>query len=149
MSPSTPRLTIAPEAEPDEATQRAISDGLDAYNDTMAPGANPLAPWLVGRDGAGAAQAGPRGVTVFDWLCVKWLWAAEPYRGRGVGTRLLSDAEAIAREWGCFASYLDTFSFQAPGFYERLGYREFGRLEAFPTGHARIWFMKRLAGAGG
>ena len=30
--------------------------------------------------------------------------------------------------------YVDSFSFQAPGFYKKLGYREYGRLKGFPTG---------------
>jgi len=53
-------------------------------------------------------------------------------------------AEAAARAQGCRGAYLDAFTFQAPKFYERLGYQEFGRLDDFPPGHARIWFTKAL-----
>ena len=49
----------------------------------------------------------------FDWLFVQWLWVAEPYRSQRIGSRLLAGAEAAAREKGCRAAYLDTFSFQA------------------------------------
>jgi GNAT superfamily N-acetyltransferase len=52
----------------------------------------------------------------FDWLFVQWLWVAEPYRSQGIGSRLLAGAEPAAREKGCRAAYLDTFSFQAPNF---------------------------------
>jgi hypothetical protein len=57
---------------------------------------------------------------------------------------LLAGAEAAAREKGCRGAYLDTFTFQAPKFYDRHGYLEFGRLNDFPSGHARIWFWKAL-----
>jgi GNAT superfamily N-acetyltransferase len=83
-------------------------------------------------------------VLAFEWLFVNWLWVADAYRKHGVGSKLMSGAEAAAREAGCHAAYLDTFTFQAPKFYERLGYREFGRLDDFPPGHSRIWFSKAL-----
>jgi len=55
-----------------------------------------------------------------------------------------SRAEAIGRKRGCNSIYLDTFSFQAPKFYKKLGYSEFGRLNGFPPGHTRIWLSKSL-----
>jgi len=141
---SSSPLQLMSETAPDQATARAISAGLDAYNDSMAPGGNWKPLWIVGRDDAGSVQAGLRGVTDYGWLFVIWLWVAEPYRRQRVGSQLLSDAEAIARERRCSHSYLDTFSFQAPEFYKRRGYQEFGRLEGFPPGHARIWLSKTL-----
>ena len=137
-------LRLVPEAEPDAATARTIEAGLDAYNDSIAPGGDWNSLWIIGRDEAGSPRAGLRGVTAYDWLFVIWLWVAEEHRRQGVGSRLLSDAETIARERGCGGCYLDTFSFQAPAFYERCGYREFGRLNDFPRGHSRIWLFKRL-----
>ena len=137
-------LRLIPEAEPDAATARAIEAGLDAYNDSIAPGGDWKSLWIIGRDEAESPRAGLRGVTAYDWLFVIWLWVAEPFRRQGVGSRLLSGAEAIARERRCSSCYLDTFSFQAPEFYKRHGYHEFGRLEDFPPGHARIWFSKTL-----
>ena len=139
-----PPLQLTQETAPDEATARAISAGLEAYNNSIVPGGKWEPLWIVGRDDAGSVQAGLRGVTEFDWLFVVWLWVGEGYRRQGVGSRLLSEAEAIARERQCSYCYLDTFSFQAPEFYKRRGYQEFGRLEAFPPGHARIWLSKTL-----
>jgi hypothetical protein len=40
-------------------------------------------------------------------------------------------AELYAVERGCTDALLDTFSFQARPFYEKLGYRVFGMLERF------------------
>jgi hypothetical protein len=52
--------------------------------------------------------------------------------------------EEKARELGAKNAYLDTFSFQAPGFYEKLGYQTFGELPAFPPGHERFYMKKEL-----
>jgi GNAT superfamily N-acetyltransferase len=140
----TARLTLAPEASPDEATVRAIAAGLRAHDARFVPQADWTPRWIIGRDGGGAAQAGVRFLIGFDWLFVQWLWVAEPYRKQGIGSRLLAQAEAAARDAHCRASYVDTFTFQAPKFYERRGYREFGRLDDYPLGHARIWLSKAL-----
>ncbi len=98
--------------------------------------------WIIGRDGNGTVQAGLNGQTFFNWMFVQWLWVAEPFRLQKVGSELLLKAEEIARERQCIGSYLDTFTFQAQGFYERHGYKEFGRLNNIPPGHARIWLSK-------
>ena len=43
--------------------------------------------------------------------------------------------------------YLSTYSFEAPRFYEKLGYEIFGRLEDFPPGHTKFYMRKSLAPA--
>jgi hypothetical protein len=40
--------------------------------------------------------------------------------------------------------WLDSFSFQAPGFYKKLGYSVFGTLPDFPKGETRYFFSKRF-----
>ena len=53
-------------------------------------------------------------------------------------------AEAVARERGCIGARLDTYSFQARGFYEKRGYRVVGTIEDCPPGHARHTMAKRF-----
>lgn len=45
----------------------------------------------------------------------------ESGRGKDIGTRIMLAAEDEAIKRGCIGSTLDTFSFQALGFYEKLG----------------------------
>lgn len=90
------------------------------------------------------SRGGLVGATNFGWLFVKYLAVDEALRGRGVGARLLERAETIALQRGCVGAWLDTFSFQAPDFYRRMGYAEFGRLDECPKGHARHFFAKWL-----
>ena len=137
-------LEICVEAAADEAAERAICDGLTAFNESLAPGANWRALSIYARDETGVVQGGLTGSSYYDWLFVKWLWVAEPFRRRGVGSQLLTRAEEVARERNVGAVYLDTFTFQAPAFYEKHGYREFGRLDDAVHGHAHLWLAKRL-----
>jgi len=92
----------------------------------------------------GKIVGGLVGETFFGWLFVSLLWIADQHRGKGFGKSLVEAAEAEARKRGACRVYLDTFSFQAPGFYEKMGYREFGRLKEFPAGHDRVWMSKAL-----
>ena len=143
-SKQTPLLTFATETSPSEETIRSIEAGLTAHARGLGLRTDWSPHWVVGRDKGGAVQAGIRFVLAFEWLFVNWLWVADAYRKHGIGSQLMASAEAAARAQGCRAAYLDTFTFQAPNFYQRLGYREFGQLDDFPPGHSRIWFSKAL-----
>ena len=140
----TPLLTLAEETSPDEATIRAIEAGLTAHATGLGLPTDWSPRWIIARDKGQVVQGGIRFVLAFEWLFVNWLWVADAYRKHGIGSQLMAGAETAARDQGCRAAYLDTFTFQAPKFYERLGYREFGRLNDFPPGHSRIWFSKAL-----
>ena len=84
------------------------------------------------------------GATYWDWLHVDLMWIKDELRGRGYGHQLLTLAEDEARRRGAKHAHLDTFSFQAPGFYEKHGYRVFGQLQGFPAGHQRYFLTKEL-----
>ena len=70
---------------------------------------------------------------------------AAPLRSQGNGTRLLRAAEDYAVERGCFAATLETASFEARPFYEKLGYEVFASLEDYPPGHTKFYLRKQLA----
>ena len=80
------------------------------------------------------------------WLFVHLLGVAPEARGRGVGRALMKGAEEVARSRGCLGIWLDTYSFQAPGFYAKLGFEEIGRIPDYPPGQARIFLARRLDG---
>jgi ribosomal protein S18 acetylase RimI-like enzyme len=75
---------------------------------------------------------------------VRHLWVAEGHRRRGYGRTLLTAAEDEARRRGCRRVVVTTHSFQAPGFYQRLGYRHIATVEGYPEGHAKLTFIKPL-----
>lgn len=142
-------VSISIEAAPDDATVSAISDGLNAYNAAASGSATPPETlWLVARHTDGGVVGGIRARIARGWIEVEWLWVAEAHRGGGLGTSLLARAEAEGEARGCRGAFLWTYSFQAPGFYGKQGYTEFGRLPDMPPGHARIYLAKRFSAAG-
>ncbi|ROU00095.1 GNAT family N-acetyltransferase [Histidinibacterium lentulum] len=78
------------------------------------------------------------------WVFVELLAVAEEGRGKGIGRQLMARLEEEARVRGMDGIWLDTFSFQAPEFYRRQGYSEFGRIDDYPENEARLFFAKRL-----
>lgn len=135
----------------DQAAHDQLSAVLRAYNDQQSPqhrairaeGGTPLE--LYVRDAAGALVGGLLAETYWGWLYIDRLVIGEALRGQGYGRRLMEQAEQIARKRGCARAYLTTFSFQAPGFYEKLGYRIVGRLDDYPPGMSYYWMRKDFA----
>lgn len=78
------------------------------------------------------------------WFFVSLLGVTPAARGRGVGRQLIQKAEVLARERALVGLWLDTFSWQAPGFYRRLGFTEVGRIPDHPPGEVRLFLTKRL-----
>lgn len=121
-----------------------IGGGISDYNTQQAGDDNGQNLCFVLKAPDDEIVGGVIGATYWDWLYVNLMWVKEELRGRGYGGHLLTLAEDEARKRGAKHSYLDTFSFQAPDFYKKHGYRVFGELQDFPAGHQRYFLTKQL-----
>jgi GNAT superfamily N-acetyltransferase len=142
-----PGLTLSIEDAPAEADIDVLPEGLEAFNEAEWPGHQPWATHAVflretGR-AAGRIRGGLHCETYAGWMFLRYFWLEAPLRRLGLGAGIVAAAEQRARERGCHSAYVDTFSFQAPGFYERQGYVPFARLPYPPKGE-RIFLRKRL-----
>jgi len=128
---------------------KKVADAIDATLDAQALALgkpfDPVQFNFEARDADGQYLGGLSGYAQLGWLFVKLLGLTPQARGQGVGKQLLERAETEARQAGFIGVYLDTFEFQAPGFYQKLGYTEFGRLPQIGDHPQRIWFAKILA----
>ena len=143
MNPSIDALT----GDAAIAARPAIATAIHAFNDA-ASGADgesfPLA-LVVRAPGSQDVVGGLWGIGYYRWLFIELLVLPDTMRGQGFGTMLMDRAEAAARAQGCIGVWLDTFSFQARGFYEKRGYQVFGTIDDYPPGQSRFWMRKRLA----
>lgn len=131
--------------QPTEEDQLAILKPLRAYNVSQAgdAGAEKFA-LLVRDEHTNEVLGGLHGKLLYRWMFIELLVVPEQTRGQGMGSRLMGMAEDLAREKNCVGIWLDTFDFQAPDFYRRHGFSEFGQLQDYPPGHQRLFFHKRL-----
>ena len=136
---------VALEAGADYRDSNVIVQGLIDFNASHTGGATPEDLVVTVRDEAGRVVGGLVGDTYVGWLQVHALWVGESLRGRGIGRDILHAAEEEALRRGCSQAFLETLSFQALSFYEKLGYTVSSRLEGFPPGGARYALVKTLA----
>src|SRR4029079_10541505 len=84
------------------------------------------------------------GATYLGWLQVHAVWLPQHLRGQGYGQTLLQLAEAEAISRGCMNATLETLSFQALPFYEKLGYQVFAQLPNLPNTESKYYLAKAL-----
>jgi len=138
-------LRIEQSKNPTDEERQAILLPLLAYNAQKAGVSTPEPITLLVRDESGEILGGLHGRVFYRWLYIDLLSVPEQGRGQGIGSTLMQMAEDLAREKDCIGVWLDTFDFQAPAFYRKLGYSELGQIADYPPGHTRFFFQKRLA----
>ena len=129
---------------PTENEIQYIRAALDQFNRERVgeDGHTPLN--IVEYDEKGNPIGGILGGTYWGWMYVDILWVHESHRYRGIGSRLLREAEKQALVRGCHHVHLDTMSWQAPEFYKKHGYEVVGVLPDIPRGNAKYLLMKKL-----
>ena len=128
----------------DDGLAGALSERINEFN-TQVTGFDD-GRWLHvakrGRDGS--LEGGLSGWTWGGCGYIEYLWVRADLRGAGLGGRLLDAAEVEAKARGCTQMIVSSHSFQAPDFYQRSGYVEYGRIEEYPRGHSEMHFVKYL-----
>ena len=137
-------IRIVSEPHASDSLKQVVVDHLDAYNIAVT-GFQEYSPVNLFLRDAGDEVVG--GLLASTWggvMFIRILWVSEALRGQGFGQRLVVMAVRRAAVRGCRHVFLDTFSFQAPGFYQKLGYQVYGRAEDWPDGHAHLFLRKDL-----
>lgn len=124
--------------------KKAITNGLVAFNRRRMPATGRYKSFAVTLRDGGDVVGGVAGECWMSVLFIQFLWIDEAHRGGDFGTQLMTAIEEQARQFGARRSYVDTMSFQAPDFYRKCGYSEFGSINGYPEGVTRHWFTKAL-----
>jgi len=130
--------------QPSEHAIQALRHELIAYNIATAAidTSQEVAVWL--HDDHGNLMGGGVGTIWGQCVEINYLWVHPSLRGNGYGSRLLQTLEQEARAQQCHLALLDTYSFHAPAFYQRLGYEVFGVIDGYPRGYQKVFLKKRL-----
>jgi ribosomal protein S18 acetylase RimI-like enzyme len=116
------------ENNPNSADIQLLNDGIilehkrKKYNEPL-----DFFSFLI-RDNDRKIVAGCAGDNMYGGLFVGQLWVTEPLRGKGYGTQLMLKVNVLAKERKCNFITVNTFNWEAPEFYKKLGfYVEFER----------------------
>jgi N-acetylglutamate synthase-like GNAT family acetyltransferase len=130
--------------DPSDVDVAPIDRGLHAYNQRSADLALIRRFACYARDAEGTLVGGALARWWGTACELQQIWVDEALRRRGIGASLMRKVEATASERGCLLLYLDTFSFQAPEFYYRLGYETACQFDGFPDGGSKFILRKSL-----
>ena len=142
MALGTSKHKIVP-FEYGDAIFEIVDDGLSDYNVETHPAIRGKDICLAVRDATSAVLGGIIAICRMEVVEVKQLWVSEEARGAGIGSVLMRELEQRAIAENAQLIHLDTYSFQAPEFYPKIGFEEFARL-TYPNGAEKIFFQKKL-----
>jgi len=130
----------------DPELDQRLSDELDAVNAEATIGTPAARELTVQLHDDHGLVGGLSGWTWGVAAGIAMTWVRADRRGDGTGARLLAAFEDEARARGCTHVFTTSFTFQAPGFYERHGYVELFRWQDLPVvGQADVHLRKELA----
>jgi ribosomal protein S18 acetylase RimI-like enzyme len=98
---------------------------------------------LIIKDQEGQLTGGLSAWTTLSNLIFETIWIDERFRGKGLGSVLMLEMERIARQAGCIASQAYCFSFQAPGFFQKMGYTVLGISNGYPAPVEEYYLIKK------
>jgi GNAT superfamily N-acetyltransferase len=130
----------------DQEEVNFLWNGIYSYNETIGPMAKypPYEPYrIVIRDKNNCIIGGILTKIYLKCAYIELLWIDEKYRRQDIGTELLNAVETHAKELGCTFIHLDTFSFQALGFYKKFGYEVFGVIDDYPEENIKRYYIKK------
>ena len=132
-------------SERDPKAEAVVTGGLADYNrETFGRVDSQILDILVRDPDTGEIVGGLLGHTSLGLFFLDLFYLPKELRRGGLGSRLIAQAEEEARRRGCTAAFVITVTFQAPGFYEKHGYRRFGEIACPPDGATRIFLSKPL-----
>lgn len=138
-------LKIVAKDKISDADETAIREALRTHNRETSGYSGPHGELVLClEDENGVTRGGLTARYGYQWMFIELLIVPKEARGQDLGTQLMQQAEQVARDSGLVGIWLDTFAFQARGFYEKLGYTVFGEITDYPQSYSRYFLEKRL-----
>ena len=144
LKPKAKKSRVAAERKDARKVVGRLWRGLIGFNRKTAGRFNYARTVLTVRSDTGKIRGGLILQSYWKESYVELLWLSTQARKQGLGRELMAEAERRARRRGSKLLHLNTYSFQAPGFYEKLGFRRFGKMSGSPKGASRHFYVKGL-----
>ncbi len=96
------------------------------------------------KDDEGSIYGGLLGEVCWNWIEIHIFWVDETLRGKGYGKKMMNEVEEIAKQKQLDFIKLDTLSFQALEFYQKLGYELYGEIDHAAREHTHYYLKKDM-----
>ncbi|MXP46899.1 GNAT family N-acetyltransferase [Altererythrobacter luteolus] len=141
-------MKVSIELDLDRERAQQLSEGIVEFNRAAVPDLEPNEAetqfHVLAQDAAGNVAGGLRATCYWNTLHIELLWLSDTARGTGIGRELVEKAEEFAISQNCRKALVETTSWQARPFYEKLGYTHMATLHDRPKGHASHYLSKTL-----
>lgn len=141
-------MNIEVTTTPHPQDAKTISQGIVEFNQTTIPDLEPIEKevkfFVFAKNKLEEVVGGIRATCFWNTMHIELLWLSNDCRGKGIGRQLMTKAENFAKEIGCEKVFVETTSWQAKPFYEKVGYQHIATLNDRPKGHASHYLTKHL-----
>jgi len=96
------------------------------------------------RNASEEITGGVKATCYWNTLHIELFWLSEECRGQGTGRKLIVTAEEFAIQNNCEKAFVETTSWQAKPFYEKMGYKLIATINVRPKGYASFYLSKEL-----
>ncbi len=126
-------MKIIKNSNEEEKIGKFINEAFSDYSKSNDVALNYEDYWYVAEDDSGEIIGSITGHAYYNEVYIGDLIIDKRYRGQDIGTKLVREVEEDYKNKGFEKITLTTFGFQAPKFYEKLGYSlEFVREDKDP-----------------
>ncbi len=145
MTPSqTPLITETIQGEPNPQDKQIMVDGMLAHHARKGHPRKTDTFSILLKDNTGVLKGVVVASVLWNGLHIDTLWIDETVRNQKWGSTLMSLAEKEGCLRGATIAYTDTFTWQAPDFYEKMGYSLYGKIDNFPEGNSLSYYWKKI-----
>lgn len=137
------KINLIVDYSPSQADNDVVSEGIIASNEHII-GERDKEFSIFLKNDSGKVFGGIQAYLDSESVYIDTLWVEESLQKKGYGTKLLGAVEQEAIKNRCKYITVDTWDFQAEGFYLKNGYKRLGEVKNYWLGHSKITLRKFL-----
>lgn len=141
-SDNLPLILETISGEPNPQDKQLMSEGMLKHHASQGHPRKTNTFSILLKDSNGILKGVVVASILWNGMHIDTLWVDVTIRNQKWGSKLMKLVEKEGRSRGATVAYTDTFTWQAPGFYEKMGYSLYGKIDNFPPGNSLSYFSK-------
>ncbi len=127
-----------------EKLEKYLSEELKSYGVSEAGGNGPKYIYCGIKDVQQNIVGGIKGYAMLNLFFISQLFVDKKHRNIGLGQKLLSEIEVVAKDYGCNTLRLDTLNDKSHSFYVKAGFEKTITIKEYMKGFDLLFFHKYI-----